>query len=134
MTRAGRIAGCIDKRNGKHRIGIDGKFYVASRLAFFWITKRWPVKQMDHINGNCSDNRWSNLRQATSHQNNANRKKLKRVLFKGIKWQKANSNYQASIQINYHRIHLGVFDTAEDAHAAYVEAAKRYFGEFARAG
>jgi hypothetical protein len=133
MTRAGRIAGCING-SGKRCIGISGKIYLASRLAFFWMTSRWPRAQMDHINSNRGDNRWSNLREATSHQNNANRqiRKKKRVPFKGVRWHKINGNYQAQITVKGRYIHLGVFETPEEAHTAYRAAARKHFGRFAR--
>jgi HNH endonuclease len=128
------IAGCLYK-TGYRVIRIDRVPYTAGRLVFFYMTGRWPTHQVDHINCNKDDNRWLNLRQATNQQNAANRprRKIKKYnLPKGVQIT-PYSRYYASIKIDNWAINLGVFDTAEDAHNAYVTAAKKYFGEFARA-
>ena len=128
---AGIIAGMTDK-HGRHQIQIDGKIYRSGSLALFWMTGRQGVA--DHINGNPSDDRWSNLRKATQSQNNANgraRENKKYSPLKGVTWMKGK--FQAQIMVNGYNIYLGRFDYAEDAHNAYVAAAKWYFGQFARA-
>jgi hypothetical protein len=68
---------------------------------------------------------------ATQSQQNANRRGHPNKL-KGVTWHKAMMRYMAQIRVNYRTIYLGYFDRAEDAHAAYVAAAQKYFGEFAR--
>lgn len=85
---------------------------------------------IDHINGDKLDNRRKNLRLATSSQNLANMKKI----IKGIQRTKWNNNdrWRARIKVNYKSISLGCFATKLEAIKAYNEAAKRYFGEFAR--
>ena len=89
-------------------------------------------REGDHRDGNTLDNRRHNLRVATKAQNSRNQKLrkdnrfgLKGVFPHGRKWR-------ASICVNYKKIHLGLFSTIELAHAAYCEAARKYFGEFAR--
>jgi len=89
---------------------------------------------VDHINGNGLDNRRENLRVCTHAENQRNRRKNKDNTsgFKGVFWHKNRKRYQAQIKICGKKIHLGYFlDPAEAAHA-YDEAAKKYFGEFAR--
>src|SRR5260221_8009897 len=74
ITRGNQIAGsevgCMHL--GYRRISIDRKHYEAHRLAWFMTYGRWPEKQIDHINGNRSDNRIANLREANKAQNNRN--------------------------------------------------------------
>ena len=88
----------------------------------------------DHINNDPSDDRWSNLREATASQNGANKRAQSNKMYsnlKGVTWQAGR--YLAQIGVDGQNIYLGRFDRAEDAHAAYVVAAKKYFAEFARA-
>jgi hypothetical protein len=71
-VRAGDLAGCAD-RLGYLRITIDGRRHSAARLAFLWMVGAFPVDEVDHRNQVKSDNRWSNLRNATRAQNQANK-------------------------------------------------------------
>ncbi|MEJ0093319.1 MAG: HNH endonuclease [Methylocella sp.] len=121
--------------NGYVRIQIDGLRYLAHRLAVFYMTGRWPEHQVDHWDLNKSNNRWSNLREATNGQNMANTS-LRRdssSSFKGVSRHSDDRKWWARIQVRGRRIYLGCFDTREDAHAAYIAAAAEHFGEYARA-
>jgi hypothetical protein len=69
----GAIAGAKNGR-GYHQIRIDGRPYSASRLAWLYMTGKWPTSEISYINGKPSDTRWANLRVATSQ----NRNRLKR--------------------------------------------------------
>lgn len=92
----------------------------------------------DHINGNPLDNRRANLRLATRSQNNMNRKKSSRNKsgFKGVSLHKQNGKWVARIGKDGKYKHLGLFNTPEEAYAAYCEAAKDkdWHGEFANPG
>ena len=104
--------------------------FRAARLAWFWMTATWPDSGIDHRNGIPSDDSWINLRQATQTQNNGN-SRIRRnhaVGLKGVSFSKFTGRYKAHIGSKQ----IGRFDTAEEAHAAYVAAAKKYFSEFAR--
>ena len=117
-------------------IGIRGKRYCAHRLAWLYMTGKWPEGEIDHINGIYADNRWCNLRQANKQTNQANSKKrsTNNTGFKGAGSPLAGrTRFPARITVNYKTIWLGSFSTAEEAHEAYVKAAKEHFGEFARA-
>jgi hypothetical protein len=91
-------------------------------------------KEVDHINGNKLDNRKSNLRLVTRSQNGANKGKRKdgKSIYKGVGWHKQRQKYRARIVFNKQEIHLGLFDNEIEAAKAYNEAAKFYFGEYAR--
>jgi hypothetical protein len=92
-----------------------------------------PPSDIDHVNCDKADNRIENLRLASITENNRNRPKLarNRTGFKGV--YARGSSFVARIGVDKRRIELGAFRTAEEAHAAYVAAAKELHGEFARA-
>lgn len=127
-------AGAIDMTGYVH-IGfkdmLSGKVrrYKAHRLAFLYVHGRWPV-EMDHINGNRSDNRIANLREVTHVQNMQNREKLPTNTsgFKGV--NRHEGRWVARILVNKKRVHLGRFDTPEEAYQAYLQAAHKFHGQF----
>ena len=130
-TRAGDTAGGFAK-NGYHYISVRGRKYQASHLAWVYITDRWPTPfEMDHINGNPSDNRFNNLRRATRSKNMANTRWFNPSGYKGASPTK-EGRWRAQITKNYKNHHLGAFDTPQEAHAAYVKASRELFGSFAR--
>lgn len=128
---AGGVAGRA-KEDGRIVIKLDSKAYFAHRLAWLVTTGEWPESEIDHKNLDAGDNRFANLREATGSQNCSNRPG--RLTLKGAFWHTRVKKWHSSIGVDRKRISLGYFDTQLEAHAAYVEAAKRYHGEFARAG
>lgn len=129
----GSLAGAISKR-GYKSIFIDYKQFRSHRLAWLYVYGKWPDGEIDHINGNPSDNRIRNLRVSdrTNQCRNAKTKSTNLIGLKGV--TAAGDRFRARIRVNYRLINIGRFNTAEEAHAAYVREAKRLFGEFARAG
>lgn len=131
---AGKIAGGLDKK-GYVRIYVDGHSYAAHTLAWFYMTKEWPIVVIDHKNMDKSDNRISNLRQSTHSQNKMNNKVRidNRSGLKGVKFHSGTGKWHARICVAGKRINLGLYLEPQEAHLAYVSAAHKYFGEFARA-
>lgn len=129
---AGEQAGYLDTR-GYLRIRIDGTLYSVHRLAWLYMTGEWPTEQIDHINRNKIDNRWANLRAATRCENQRNRRMAanNKIGLKGVRAHR--KKWKAAIKIAGKRHHLGVFDCPAAAHFAYIVAADKHFGEFARA-
>jgi hypothetical protein len=88
--------------------------------------------QVDHKDGSGLNNRRSNLRIATSQQNQQNRGMDSRNTsgFKGVKWNARRGHWVACIRANGKDLYLGSFKNAEDAARAYDAAARTHFGEF----
>jgi hypothetical protein len=129
--RAGDEAG-FSRRDGYRRINLYGVQFGAHRLAFFLMTGRWP-SEIDHVNRCPSDNRWVNLREATRSQQCANRVHQNATGFKGV-FRQSSGRFWTAVKKDGVRHYIGTFDTAEQAHAAYVTAARETFGEFSNAG
>lgn len=128
---AGKKAGRLKADDGRVTIKLDGKSYFAHRLAWLIVTGFWPIFEIDHRNLDPADNRFANLREATTSQNCCNRRGRPGWL-KGTSWHTAVNKWQATIGANKKKVRLGFFDTQEEAHAAYAAAATLYHGEFAR--
>jgi hypothetical protein len=131
-ARAGKF-GCVNGK-GYRCARVDGRQHFVHRLAWLYTHGKWPTEQIDHINGIKDDNRLINLRECTAGENqrNTGRQKNNTSGFKGVGWNRQGSNWTSVIKVNHRRIFLGVFSTAEQAYAAYCEAAIKHFGKFAR--
>lgn len=137
----------IDADLAKHRWSIHGKgspMRSAKKGEYLYIHRVILERALgralaaneicDHKDGNTLNNTRANLRLSTISQNNANSKKRKGTLSskKGVSWSHGAKKWRARIRVNGKEIHLGVFISEEEAHTKYCEAAKQYFGEFAR--
>lgn len=131
-TYVGKTAGWLE--NGYIRIVVNYRAYQAHRLAWLYMTGVWPTNRLDHINGDRSANQWANLRDATASENSQNMSIHKDTIsgLKGAHWHGAAQKWMSSIMIAGKSHYLGLFPTAELAHAAYREAAVRLHGKFAR--
>lgn len=120
--------------NGYKQGRILGEYASAHRVAWAMHYGSCPDGEVDHINMVRDDNRIVNLRLATPSNNRMNRGSQKNNTsgYKGVFWQKLRGKWMAQIQIDGRAIFLGRYDSKEDAHAAYCEAANKYHGEFAR--
>ena len=120
--------------HGVFVFAIGGEEYRAHRLAWLYVNGEWPTEDIDHIDGDPSNNRISNLRQATDSQNLANARKpvTNTSGRKGVSWHSKGQKWQAHIRIEGKSKYLGLFDDLDAAHAAYASAATLHRGEFAR--
>lgn len=116
----GKEIGCLNEE-GYVTIGVDGKYYPAHRLAWLYMTGEWPKYSIDHINGERSDNRWGNLRDVPTSINNQNRRNVK-----GFSYDKYSvRHWRVRIRFGGKKLHIGTYETQEEAHAAYLEAKRR---------
>lgn len=131
--KAGAVAGRINDE-GYVVIGLDGERYLAHRLVFLWAHGRLPNGAIDHVDGNPSNNRPANIREATASQNrcNARRQRVNTSRFKGATFNRAAQKWKAQVKFNGQARFLGYFDTPEEAHAAYWAVAQEMQGQFAR--
>lgn len=121
---AGGIAGTPHKEYV--RIQVDGRLYRAHRLAWLYMTGEWPI-EVDHRNGVGSDNRWGNLRPADRFTNMQNKRRAHRNSKTGLLGAfPQGDRFRARIRIESKCVSLGMFATAEAAHAAYVEAKRKH--------
>jgi hypothetical protein len=129
---AGKPAGCRDGQYGYLSVRLHDRLYQAHRLIWLHVTGEWPVAILDHADGNPSNNAWNNLRPATRAENNRNRRTYRRNGYLKGTLPAAKGKWRAVIMLGRENHCLGTFDSQEEAHAAYVEAAKRLHERFAR--
>lgn len=142
VDRPGRGAKVGDRPTHKEGSGyiqfsVDGRNYHSKRLAWLYMTGDWPPEEVDHIDLDRANDRWSNFRLASHSQNMANRAVFSNNHL-GVKGVRRDANmkskpFRARIYVDGRSKHLGYFETAELANAAYLAAADKQHGEFARA-
>lgn len=126
-VKLGAIAGSIDA-HGYRVIRVSLEIYKSHRLAFLYQNGNLPKNQVDHINGNKSDNRIKNLRQV-SNKENAKNQKLRVTNTSGVVGVSFHSIYkkwQASICCNYKYVYLGRFKDFFEAVCARKSAEVRF--------
>lgn len=126
--KAGDIVGWVDGSNGiKYLITkVNRKKVRLHRLAFFYVNGYWP-NQIDHINGDGTDNRICNLREVFGNENNRNIRILKnnKSGLHGVSWHKRFCKWQAQITIYKQIEYLGRFDSFFEACCARKSAERR---------
>jgi hypothetical protein len=124
---ADKVAGTLGSRGYIH-IGIGGRIYLAHRLAWIWWYGFDPEEEIDHENRIKTDNRIINLRVASGFAQAANKGvRIDNVSgFKGVSFHRKTGKWRAKIR----QKHIGYFETAEAAYAAYLARTQEEFGAF----
>lgn len=130
--KVGDLAGRIDQARSAGqtpywRITVMRKRYGAHRLAWFYVHGQWPIGEIDHINGNGLDNRITNLREVSRTENAQNIRKARADSKSGLLGVTSGKGrgFAATIRVNGILHWLGLYPTAEEAHAAYVTAKRQ---------
>lgn len=125
-------------RGGKSKnfyvlLRIDDVLYKAHRIAWLYFYGGTP-NIIDHIDGDGTNNKIANLRDATQSDNLCNRgiQSNNTSGYKGVSFNKCLDKWHAYIKRQGKRHHLGFYESAEKAHTAYIAALPKYHGEFAR--
>ena len=121
----GKQAGTLNR--GYIVVMYKAKFYKAHRLAWLLTYGKWPEKSIDHINGIKSDNRLENLRDVDDVLNQQNRHRARVDSKSGLMGASPYRNrWKSQIRVNGEVRYLGMFDTPELAHLAYVQAKQQH--------
>jgi hypothetical protein len=113
---AGKVAGKLSS-DGYVQIGlrVNGKAIsmVAHRIVWALHHGSWPTMQIDHINRIRNDNRIENLRDVTPAENSRNSARNRVCPYVGPHY---HGRFQAQVKIGDENIHIGIFDTEQEAH------------------
>jgi hypothetical protein len=124
-VRAGDVAGCT--RSDRYVIvRVLGKTHYAHRLAWFFTHGRWPSADVDHIDGDPSNNRIANLRDVSRAVNLQNQRRPHRSNKSsgqlGVSFDKQTGRWSAKVSVGNRTVNLGRHDSPDAAHAAYLIA------------
>ncbi|MEJ1933732.1 HNH endonuclease, partial [Nostoc sp. NIES-2111] len=117
-----------DAGKGYLMLRADGVLYMLHRVAWLIAAGRWPVGQIDHINGIRSNNRLANLRDVTSGENMQNMRRAQvrnQCGLLGVSQEPRTQRWVSRIQVDGRQQHLGTFATAEEAQRAYLRAKRQ---------
>lgn len=143
LNLVGVRAGCITPRGGQclnkfyYKIGVDNHRYYSHVLAYLWMTGKYPEKELDHEDGNGLNNKWSNLRLSEHAENGRHRNDLNRNNssgYAGVSYHTGAKKWRARIMVDGKEIHIGFFNSKEDAAVARREKAVELHGCFAPMG
>jgi len=131
---AGKPVGRAYHNKGYHLLTFQNKKIRAHRAAFACELGHWPHGEVDHINGDPADNRWSNLRVCSHRLNRVNTGGWENSSskFVGVSWNRRAGKWMAQYMAGGVNHYLGLYESAEGAARARDAAMKRRFGSWAR--
>ena len=128
---AGKPAGCSYVRSDGRVVtllSLDSRRYYTYRVIWCYMTGAWPTMEIDHINHDPGDNRWSNLREVdgTGNMRNTPKRADSTSGVMGVSWFKRDGNWRVYISVGGRQIHGGYFDDFEEAVARRKELEAKY--------
>jgi len=129
-----KMKGGVEKRasffaklQGRNRVTYKSTKMYAYRVAWAIHFGVWPTREIDHINGDSSDDRIVNLRDVDRSTNQENLRRAKATNAIGVLGvSKSGNRFFATVHAHGNSKYLGSFMNAEDAHNAYIEAKRKY--------
>lgn len=118
------------RADGYRALHVWGVGFAEHRAAWAYMTGNWPTEDIDHLNGERDDNRWSNLRMVSTQVNCQNRRTAMVTNKSGLLGAHLNAQmgkYVSAIRIDGKPKHLGTFATAEEAHQAHLAARRVHY-------
>lgn len=128
ITRVATGARAESYQRGYATVRFAGRNVKAHRLAWVYMTGDDAPGPIDHANRDRADNRWSNLRLSSASLNQQNRSDVpNKQGFPGVAWFPKNQKFGARIRHGGRRLYVGMYDTAEEASAAYQAKRRELF-------
>lgn len=125
----GGIAGSVSTSDGYRYVCFDGRDYLAHRIIWLWVTGEWPACQIDHYDRIRSNNKWTNLREATNSKNmrNTGPQSNNSTGVRGVDIRRGK--YRTRIHVDGKEVVVGRFLTIEEAKIARASAEKLFWGQ-----
>lgn len=115
-SRCGHVAGSLSR--GYRRVQYRGKNYLVHRLVWAYVYGDWPKNQIDHIDGDKTNNRITNLRDVTATVNQQNQRR-QRMGMCGVDYDPRYDTWRVRLQYNKKPLFIGSFKTKSRAKYAY---------------
>lgn len=133
-AKEGHVAGYVNPGSGYRYIYLDGLNLLEHRLAWIYVFGILPEGQIDHANGDRTDNRLENLRHCNAFENARNKRAGQNNTsgVKGVSWCASRRKWEASIKMNGKRVFSKRFDSLQEAERAVQLARSELHKEFAR--
>lgn len=123
--KAGQVVGGR-RKDGRQQVmlSLDGKPYLFLVYRIIWLLhhQEWPTNGLDHINCDPTDDRIENLRDIVQRENNENKRVAQsnnQLGILGVCQHKTTGKYRATINKHGKQLHLGLFETPEEASSKY---------------